>query len=241
MKGKINLDIFSRTEILLGKSAMDKLKNAHVAVFGIGGVGSYTAEALARSGVGTLTLVDNDVISPTNINRQLFALHSTVGMNKTDVAESRLKDINPEINIIKKNTFYLPENADEFNLCDYDYIVDAIDTVAAKLELAKRAEAAGTGLISSMGTGNKLSPEMLEVADIYETSICPLARVMRKECRARGIKSLKCVYSKEEAVKPLETKETRGTQNRPVPGSVAFVPSVAGLIIAKEVITDLIK
>lgn len=235
------MNIFSRTELLLKKDGMDKLNKAHVAVFGIGGVGGYVAEALARSGVGTLTLVDNDVISPTNLNRQIFALHSTIGMQKTDAAEARLKDINPEIKIIKRNCFYLPENAGEFDLKDYDYIVDAVDTVAAKLELAKNAQEAGTPIISSMGTGNKLNADEIKVADINETENCPLARVMRKECRERGIKALKCVYSKETAIKPEEVSETKGTQNRPVPGSTAFVPGAAGLIIAGEVVKDLIK
>lgn len=235
------MNIFSRTELLLGKDAVEKLKHSHVAVFGIGGVGSYTAEALARSGIGTLTLVDNDVISETNINRQLFALQSTVGMQKTDAAQARLKDINPNLVIIKRNVFYLPETEDEFRLEDYDYIVDAVDTVTAKLTLAKNAQTAGTPIISSMGTGNKLDATAFETADIYETSICPLARVMRKECKARGIKALKCVYSKEEAIVPLPSEETKGTLGRPVPGSVAFVPGSAGLIIAGEVIKDLIK
>lgn len=235
------MNIFSRTELLIKKDGMNKLKGAHVAVFGIGGVGGYVAEALTRSGVGTLTLVDNDTISPTNLNRQIFATQSTIGMQKTDAAEARLKDINPEIRIIKHNCFYLPENADEFNLKDYDYIVDAVDTVAAKLELEKNAQEAGVPIISSMGTGNKLNADMLEVADINETKNCPLARVMRKECRERGIKSLKCVYSKETALKPEDCEETKGTQNRPVPGSTAFVPGAAGLIIAGEVVKDLIK
>ena len=235
------MSIFTRTEILIGKEAMDKLKKAHVAVFGIGGVGGYTAEALARSGVGTITVVDNDTISETNINRQILALHSTVGMQKTDMAEARLKDINPEITVIKKNVFYLPETSEQFDLSTYDYIVDAVDTVTAKLALAENAQAAGTPIISSMGTGNKLNPTGFEIADIYETSVCPLARIMRRECKARGIKALKCVYSKEDALTPEKCSETKGTQNRPVPGSTAFVPSVAGLIIASEVIKDLIK
>ncbi|MCR5207556.1 MAG: tRNA threonylcarbamoyladenosine dehydratase [Eubacterium sp.] len=235
------MDFYSRTELLLGGEAMEKLKNSHVAVFGIGGVGGYVCEALARSGVGTLTLVDNDTVSVTNINRQIIALQSTVGMLKTDAAEARLKDINPDIKIIKKNCFYLPETADEFSLGEYDYIVDAVDTVTAKLSLALNAQTAGTPIISSMGTGNKLDASMLRVSDIFDTRACPLARVMRKECKARGIRALKCVYSEEDALTPLESGETKGTQNRPVPGSTAFVPGAAGLIIAGEVIKDLIK
>ncbi len=235
------MNIFSRSEILLGSEAMQKLNNAHVAVFGLGGVGGHAAEALARSGIGTLTLVDNDVISVTNINRQLFALQSTVGMQKTEAAFHRLKDINPDLKIITKNVFYLPETESEFDFTHYDYIIDAVDTVKAKLTLAENAQKSGTPIISSMGAGNKLCPEMFEVADIYKTSVCPLAKVMRRECKKRGIKALKCVYSKEEALTPLESEETKGTLGRPVPGSVAFVPSVAGLIIAGEVIKDLIK
>ena len=235
------MDIFSRTEILIGKEAMERLKCAHVAVFGLGGVGGYTAEALARSGVGTLTLVDNDTISVTNLNRQIIALQSTVGMKKTDAAEQRIKSINPDIKIIKRDVFYLPETAESFDFSEYDYIVDAVDTVKAKLTLAENAQKSNTPIISSMGTGNKLHPEMLEIADISETSICPLARVMRKECKARGIKKLLCVYSKEAPLTPAQTEETKGTLGRPVPGSTAFVPGTAGLIIAGRVINDLIR
>lgn len=235
------MDNFSRTQLLLGKEAMDKLKNAHVAVFGIGGVGGYTAEALARSGVGALTLVDNDTVSVTNINRQIIALQSTVGMQKTDAAEKRLKDINPEIKITKRNVFYLPETQSEFDLGEYDYVVDAVDTVKAKITLAVNAEKAGTPIISAMGAGNKLNAAAFEVSDIYKTSVCPLAKAMRRECKAAGIKRLKCVYSKEEPLVPSSSEETKGTAGRPVPGSVAFVPSVMGLIIAGEVIKDLIK
>ena len=235
------MDIFSRTEILIGKEAMERLKCAHVAVFGLGGVGGYTAEALARSGVGTLTLVDNDTISETNLNRQIIALQSTVGMKKTDAAEQRIKSINPDIKIIKRDVFYLPETVESFDFSEYDYIVDAVDTVKAKLTLAENAQKSNTPIISSMGTGNKLHPEMLEIADVSETSICPLARVMRKECKARGIKNLLCVYSKEAPLTPAQTEETKGTLGRPVPGSTAFVPGTAGLIIAGRVINDLIR
>lgn len=235
------MDIFSRTEILIGKEAMERLKCAHVAVFGLGGVGGYTAEALARSGIGTLTLVDNDTISETNLNRQIIALQSTVGMKKTDAAEQRIKSINPDIKIIKRDVFYLPETAESFDFSEYDYIVDAVDTVKAKLTLAENAQKSNTPIISSMGTGNKLHPEMLEIADVSETSICPLARVMRKECKARGINKLLCVYSKEAPLTPAQTEETKGTLGRPVPGSTAFVPGTAGLIIAGRVINDLIR
>ena len=220
---------------------MERLKCAHVAVFGLGGVGGYAAEALARSGIGTLTLVDNDTISETNLNRQIIALQSTVGMKKTDAAEQRIKSINPDIKIIKRDVFYLPETAESFDFSEYDYIVDAVDTVKAKLTLAENAQKSNTPIISSMGTGNKLHPEMLEIADISETSICPLARVMRKECKARGIKKLLCVYSKEAPLTPAQTEETKGTLGRPVPGSTAFVPGTAGLIIAGRVINDLIR
>lgn len=246
---------FSRTELLLGKEAMKKLGACHVAIFGIGGVGGFTAEALARSGVGTLTLVDDDRICLTNINRQIFATRKTVGQFKTDAAEVRLKDINPDINIIKRNCFYTPENADEFDFTQYDYIVDAVDTVSAKLAIALNAQNAKTPVISCMGAGNKLDPTRFEVTDIFKTSVCPLAKVMRYECKKRGIKKLKCVYSKEPALKPLESDEnsckhhcvcppdTKRTCDirRQVPGSTAFVPSVAGLILAGEVIKDLIK
>ncbi|MBQ9229036.1 MAG: tRNA threonylcarbamoyladenosine dehydratase [Eubacterium sp.] len=244
---------FSRTELLFGKEAMARLAASHVAVFGIGGVGGYTAEALARSGVGTLTLVDDDRICLTNINRQIFATRKTVGQFKTDAAEERLKDISPNLQIIKRKCFYTPENADEFDFSQYDYIVDAVDTVSAKLALAENAQAAGVPIIACMGAGNKLDPTRFEVADIYETSVCPLAKVMRYECRKRGIRQLKCVYSKEPAMKPIENDEnsckhhcicppdTKRTCEirRQVPGSNAFVPSVAGLIIAGEVLKDL--
>lgn len=229
---------FLRTEALLGADAIEKLKNARVAIFGIGGVGSYVVEALARAGVGALDLIDSDIVAESNINRQLIALHSTVGRDKVEVAKERIADINPECNVRTYKTFYLPENAGDFDMTVYDYVVDAIDTVSGKISLVCGAENAGVPVISSMGTGNKLDPTRFEVADIYKTSVCPLARVMRTELKKRGIKKLKVVYSKEE---PLTAKtELKDGVRRSVPASVSFVPSVAGLIIAGEVIKDLI-
>lgn len=224
---------FSRTEMLIGADALEKLKNSRVAVFGVGGVGSYVVEALARSGVGTLDLVDNDTVNITNINRQLIALHSTVGKFKVDCAKERIVDINPDAKVNVYKTFYLPENADEFDFSQYDYIVDAIDTVTAKIDIIVKATELGVPVISSMGTGNKLDPTLFQINDIYKTEGCPLARVMRRELKKRGIEKLKVVYSKESAVKsPLE-------DGKPIPASIAFVPSVAGLIIAGEVIKDI--
>lgn len=245
---------FSRTELLLGSAAMDKLKDAAVAVFGVGGVGSYTVEALARSGVGSLALFDDDKVCLTNINRQLIATHDTVGQSKVEAAKARIVSINPQCRVETYACFYTVHNADEFDLSRYAYIVDAIDTVSSKLTLIARAKTAGVPIISCMGAGNKLDPTRFEVADIYQTSVCPLAKVMRHELRARGIDALKVVYSKEEAIKPRENAALRGktdgaclpgtlrtcTVRRQAPGSVAFVPSVAGLIIAGEVIKDLI-
>lgn len=229
---------FSRTELLIGKENMDRLKNARVAVFGIGGVGGHTVEALARSGVGTLDLVDNDTVALTNLNRQIIALHSTIGRDKVEVAKERVLDINPEavVNIYK--TFYLPETADQFDFTQYDYVVDAIDTVTGKLQLVEEAKKAGVPIISSMGAGNKLDPTAFEVADISKTSVCPLAKVMRRELKKRGIEKLKVVYSKEKAITPMGELE-EDVQKRQIPGSNAFVPSVVGLIIAGEVIKDL--
>lgn len=214
--------------MLLGKDAMEKLSRARVAIFGIGGVGGHTLEALVRSGVGTLDIIDNDQVCLSNLNRQIIATHRTLGQYKVDAAEERMKEINPEVVIHKHCLFYLPETADGFDFTQYDYIVDAIDTVTGKLELALRAQQAKTPIISSMGAGNKLDPTAFEVADIYQTSVCPLARVMRRELKKRGVEKLKVVYSRESA-KPLQT-----------PGSTAFVPSVVGLIIAGEVIKGLI-
>jgi len=226
---------FSRTELIFGEEAMEKLSRARVAVFGIGGVGGYAAEALARSGIGALDIIDSDKVSLSNINRQIIALHSTVGEYKVDAAEKRILDINPNIKLRKYNVFFTKENSDEFDFSEYDYIVDAIDTVSGKIELVMKAEDSGTPIISSMGAGNKLDPTMFEIADIYKTSVCPLARVMRTELKKRGIKKLKCVYSKEQ---PITVQEEYDGKKR-IPGSCAFVPSVAGLIIAGEVIKDI--
>ncbi|MBR6400154.1 MAG: tRNA threonylcarbamoyladenosine dehydratase [Firmicutes bacterium] len=231
---------FSRTQLLYGSDAMEKLKNARVAVFGVGGVGGYTVEALARSGIGALDLTDSDVVCESNINRQIIALHSTVGQYKVDVAKARILDINPNCTVNTYKTFYLPETADMYDFTQYDYVVDAIDTVTGKIGLIMQADRAGVPIISAMGAGNKLDPSRFEVADIYKTSVCPLAKVMRRELRARGIKSLKVVYSKEEPLTPLPCAET-AQGRRQTPGSTAFTPSVAGLIIAGEVINDLIK
>lgn len=232
---------FTRTEMLLGSEAVHKLKQCRIAVFGIGGVGGYTVEALARSGVGTLDLIDNDTVSLTNINRQIIALHSTVGMNKTEAAKKRLLDINPNIKINMYNTFFTPENSGEFNFSQYDYIVDAIDTVSGKIELAVQADKANVPIISSMGAGNKLDPTRFEVSDIYKTSVCPLARVMRRELKKRNIRNLKVVYSKEEALSPKCESDEDSGMKRQTPASIAYVPSVVGLIIAGEVINDIIS
>ncbi len=227
----------SRTELLIGKEGIEKLKNARVAVFGVGGVGGYVVEALARSGVGAIDLIDKDVVSLSNINRQIIALRSTVGRKKTEVAAERIKDINPEIAVRCFDTFFLPENADEFDFSPYDYIVDAIDTVSGKLALVERAYRHKIPIISSMGAGNKLDPTAFEVADLAKTSVCPLARVMRRELKKRGIEHLKVVYSKEE---PLPSKAVDGESGKPIAGSIAFVPSVVGLILAGEVIKDIL-
>ncbi len=232
---------FLRTELLLGRTALEKLAASRVAVFGIGGVGGYVVEALARSGVGTLDLIDSDVVSPSNINRQIIATRKTVGKFKVDVAAERIAEINPAAEVIKHRIFYLPETADELDFKKYDYVVDAIDTVTGKIAIVVNADKAGTPVISSMGTGNKLDPAAFEVADIYETSVCPLAKVMRHELKRRGIKSLKVVYSKEKPLKPLAGAENGLDARRPVPGSVPFVPPAAGLIIAGEVVKDLIS
>lgn len=237
---------YSRTRFLLGEDAMQKLKNAHVAVFGLGGVGGYVVEALARSGVGTITLVDHDTVSQTNINRQIFATQETIGQDKVHVAAQRIAAINPEIRAIPRKTFYLPETAAEFDFSRYDYVVDAIDTVTGKLMLVQAANAAGTPIISSMGTGNKLDPTAFRVGDISETSMCPLARIIRKECKNRGIKRLKVVYSTETPIvcnlPPDDPAWAELPEGRnALPGSVCFVPAVAGMILAGEVIKDLTK
>ena len=239
------LNQFSRTELLLGSEAMQKLKNSRVAVFGVGGVGGYSVEALARSGVGAIDLIDNDTVSLTNINRQIIATLDTVGRYKVDVAEERIKSINPDCKVVKHKCFFLPETADEFDFNDYDYVVDAIDTVKGKLEIIVRAKQAETMVISSMGAGNKLDPAAFEVADISKTSVCPLAKTMRVQLRKIGINHLKVVYSKEAPVVPRYNEDSALEQaesvRRALPGSTAFVPSVVGLIIAGEVVKDLIK
>ncbi len=222
---------YTRTIAILGQEAINKLKKSHIAIFGVGGVGSYTVEALARAGVGKIDLIDNDTFNITNINRQLYATHKTIGKYKVDIARERILDINPECVVTTHKMFYLPENSDSIDLSKYDYVVDAIDTVAAKVELIIRANKCGVKIISSMGTGNKLHPEMFEVTDIYKTSVCPLAKVMRTRLKKEGIKRLKVVYSKEQ---PLTTADN-------IIGSVPFVPSVAGLILAGEIINDLTK
>lgn len=233
---------FSRTQLLLGEEAMEKLRNARVAVFGIGGVGGYTVEALARSGVGQLDLIDSDTVSVSNINRQILATHSTVGRLKVDVAKDRILDINPNCVVRTYPCFYLPDTADQFDFSAYDYIVDAIDTVTGKLQLVQQAHAAGTPIICSMGTGNKLDPSAFQVADISKTSVCPLARIMRKELKKRGINHVKVVYSQEDALTPVGAEEEmKLLGKRQIPGSVSFVPGAAGLILAGEVIKDLIK
>ena len=231
---------FLRTAMLLGEDAVKRLAKARVAVFGIGGVGGYTVEALARSGIGQLDLIDSDTVSRSNINRQILATHSTVGLPKVEAAKNRILDINPDCVVRAHQVFYTPETADRFDFGDYDYIVDAIDTVTGKLALVERAAAAGTPIICCMGTGNKLDASAFEVADISKTSMCPLARIMRKELSKRGIKHLKVVYSREEALTPTGWEaEAAALGKRQIPGSVAFVPGAAGLILAGEVIRDL--
>ncbi len=246
------LNQFSRTQLVFGEEAMQRLAGARIAVFGIGGVGGYTVEALARSGIGQLDLIDDDKVCITNVNRQLLATLKTVGQYKVDVAKERVADINPKCRVNTFKTFYMPDTEGEFDFSQYDYIVDAIDTVKGKLALVENAQKAGTSIISSMGAGNKVDAAAFEVADIYETSVCPLARVMRYECRRRGIKKLKVVYSKEKPIRPMEDMSIscrrhcvcppgtrKCTVRRDIPGSTAFVPSVAGLIIAGEVIKEL--
>ena len=249
------LNQYSRTELLFGKEAMEKLWRSRVAVFGIGGVGGYAVEALARSGVGTLDLIDDDRVCLTNINRQIYATRKTVGKHKVDIAAERIAEINPAITVKTYKTFYTPETAEQFDFKEYDYIIDAIDTVTGKIELVLQAQKVGVPIISSMGAGNKLDPTAFEVADVYETSICPLARVMRRELKKRNVPALKVVYSKEPPMTPIEDMAIsckahcicppgtvrKCTARRQVPGSNAFVPSVVGLIIAGEVLKDLIR
>ena len=234
------LEQFLRTEMLLGSDALARLQKARVAVFGLGGVGGYAVEALARSGVGSLDLIDSDTVSVSNLNRQILATHSTVGMLKVDAARNRVLDINPACNVKTWPVFYTPDTADAFDFTQYDYIVDAIDTVTGKLALVERAKAAGTPIICCMGTGNKLDASAFRVADISKTSMCPLARVMRKELAKRGIRHLKVVYSQEEAITPTGwEEEAAALGKRQIPGSVAFVPGAAGLLLAGEVVRDL--
>ena len=248
------LNQFSRTQLLLGRDAMEKLAHSRVAVFGIGGVGGYAVEALVRSGIGEIDLIDDDKVCLTNINRQIYATHKTIGRYKVDVAAERIAEINPEVVVHTYKTFFTPETAGEFDFTKYDYVVDAIDTVTGKIELVMNAEKAGVPIICSMGAGNKLNPAAFEVADIYKTSVCPLAKVMRHEMKKRGIKHLKVVYSKEKPIKPEDDLSIscktgcvcppgtvrKCTARRQVPGSTAFVPSVVGLIIAGEIVTDLV-
>lgn len=233
---------FSRTELLLGSTAMERLQKARVAVFGIGGVGGYAVEALARGGIGTLDLFDHDTVSLTNLNRQIIATHDTIGMKKVDAAKQRIHSINPHAVVNAYPVFYTPETADQFDFSVYDYIIDAIDTVTGKLCIIQNAAAAAVPVISCMGTGNKLDATKLEVTDISKTTICPLARIMRKELRKRGITHLKVVYSTEEALTPVGAEEEAAALGkRTIPGSIAFVPGAAGLILAGEVIRDLSK
>ncbi len=229
-------DIFQRTRMLIGDEAVAKLNSSKVMVFGLGGVGSYVCEALARAGIGTMEIVDKDTVDITNINRQLIALHSTIGMPKAEVTEKRLKDINPGIKIVARECFYLPEKAGDFDFASCDYIVDAVDNVTAKIDIISQAKAAGVPVISSMGTGNKLDSSAFKVAYIEDTKICPLAKVIRKELRKRGIKDVKAVYSEEEPIRPAQTTQ----DGAKTPASISFVPAAAGLLIAKTVIDDLI-
>ncbi|MCD8375928.1 MAG: tRNA threonylcarbamoyladenosine dehydratase [Oscillospiraceae bacterium] len=249
------LNQFSRTQLLVGQEGMERLARARVAVFGIGGVGGYTAEALARSGVGALDLVDDDRVCLTNLNRQIFATRKTVGRYKVEAAMERILEIAPDIRLTPHRCFYTPDTAERFDFSQYDYVVDAIDTVTGKLELVCQVQRTGTPIISSMGAGNKLDPTAFQVADIYETSVCPLARIMRRELRKRGVPSLKVVYSQEPPITPVEDLSIscrthcicppgtarKCTQRRQIPGSTAFVPSVVGLILAGEVVKDLIQ
>lgn len=244
---------FSRTQLLLGEDRMEGLKNARVAVFGVGGVGGYVCEALVRSGVGTFDLIDDDKVCLTNINRQIIATRKTVGQYKVDVMKDRMLEINPDVKVNVYKCFFLPENADDFPFSEYDYVVDAVDTVTAKIELVMKCKEAGVPIISSMGAGNKIEASAFKVADIYKTKMCPLAKVMRRELKKRGVKKLKVVYSEEKPIRPLEDMSSscqtncicppgakhKCTERREIPGSIAFVPSVAGLIAAGEIVKDL--
>ncbi len=242
---------FARTKLLLGEESMDKLKNSRVAIFGVGGVGGFVCEALVRSGIGAFDLIDNDKVCLTNINRQIIATTKTVGKHKTDVMRDRMLDINPDVKVDVHKCFFLPENADKFDFSKYDYVIDAVDTVTAKIELVMKCQKEGVPIISSMGAGNKIEASAFRVADIYKTKICPLAKVMRRELKKRGVKKLKVVYSEEQPIRPISSsscKDDNSTcsndknkpkEKREVPGSLSFVPSVAGLIIAGEVVKDL--
>lgn len=236
------MDEFSRTRLLIGDIALKKLQRSSVLLFGVGGVGGYVAEALVRSGVGSITLVDNDKVSLTNLNRQIIALHSTIGRYKTEVMKERILDINPNAQVNIYNCFFLPENAYQFDFTKYDYVIDAIDTVTAKIEIIIQAKNAGIPVISAMGAGNKMDATKFQITDIYQTMMCPLAKVMRKELRSRNVKKCKVVYSTESVIKPIEAEDVLEQSNkRAIPGSIAFVPSVAGLMLAGEVIKDLIS
>lgn len=249
------LNQFSRTELLFGREAMEKLAKSRVAVFGIGGVGGYVCEALVRSGVGAFDLIDDDKVCLTNLNRQIIATRKTVGKYKVDVMKERMLEINPDVDVQVHKCFFLPENADDFPFADYDYVVDAVDTVTAKISLVMKAQDAGVPIISSMGAGNKLDGSQFKIADIYKTKVCPLARVMRRELKKRGVKKLKVVYSEEQPTRPIEDMSIscrthcicppgakhKCTERRDIPGSTAFVPSVAGLLIAGEIVKDLTK
>lgn len=249
------LNQFSRTQLLLGEAAMERLRKARVAVFGIGGVGGYTCEALARSGIGAFELIDDDRVCLTNLNRQIIATRKTLGQYKAEVMAERIHDINPQAQVVTRKCFFLPENAGDFPFSSYDYVVDAVDTVSAKIELVLQCQRLGVPIISSMGAGNKLDPTAFRVADIYDTRVCPLARIMRRELRKRGVPGLKVVYSEEPPIRPLEDMsiscrahcvcppgtERKCTTRRDIPGSMAFVPSVAGLILAGEIVQDLTR
>lgn len=241
-------DIFSRTAILVGEEGVKKLNNSRVLIFGIGGVGGYVCEALARSGVGSFDLVDNDMVSESNINRQIIATHDTVGRYKTEVMRERMLSINPKVEVKVHNCFYLPETEKDFDFSQYDYVIDAVDTVAAKISIIVKAKEAGVPVMSAMGAGNKLNPGRFKVADIYKTDVCPLAKVMRRELKKRNVKHLKVVYSDELPIKPMENKEegapvsnAPGARKKIIPGSIAYAPAIAGLMIAGEVINDLLK
>lgn len=233
------MEWLSRTERLIGEEAVNELKNKHVAVFGVGGVGGYACEALVRSGIGSFDLIDKDTVAESNINRQIIATRDTIGRSKTEVMKERMLSINPDVKVTIHDCFFLPETADDFDFAKYDYVIDAIDTITAKIELILRCKDAGTPIISAMGAGNKLDPARFKVADIYKTDVCPLAKVMRRELKKRGVKKLKVVYSDELSIKPAINDEEDNGRRKSTPGSISFVPGVAGLIIGGEVIKDL--